>query len=135
MGRLQAPDRWRLRVGDILPKLPSAGEPQPFVESTPLGEVCLRLSGTKPWTCTPATQIPASLSSRLEVTTDELAHRGIDVLIRDASWTPIHRHVGGRFGVRLPKGELPDAAVLCQGLTLGRMRGPVQGLLLYLDDP
>jgi serine/threonine-protein kinase len=133
--RLEGKRRFLLRVAEVVPPAPRfTPAPSPLAKY-PFAEVCLRVTGTKSYTCTRVNAMPFAYDTRLEVTTDDLTSRGLDVLVRDGAQTPPQALVG-RDAATLPSGA-PDATALCRGVLLPPLhgRGPVQNVLVYLDEP
>ncbi len=132
--RLDGKQRWLLRVGEVVPTQPRFIPSPPALAKLPYAEVCLRVSETKSYTCTRINAMPYGYDTRLEVSTDDLTTRGIDILVRDGAQTPPQALVG-RDNAKLQSGA-PDATALCRGVMLPPLHGngPVQSVLVYLDD-
>lgn len=132
--RLDSKQRWLLRVGEVVTPPPRFTPSVPALSKIPFAEVCLRVAGAKSYACTRVNAMPHGYDSRLEVTTDDLVNRGIDILVRDGGQNPPAALVG-RDAAKLPSGA-PDTTALCRGVMLPPLHGngPVQSVLVYLDD-
>ncbi|HEU4405274.1 MAG TPA: serine/threonine-protein kinase [Polyangiaceae bacterium] len=132
--RLDGKQRWLLRVGEVVSPPPRFTPAPAPLSKFPFAEVCLRIVGAKSYTCTRINAMPHGYDTRLEVTTDDLVNRGIDILVRDGGQNPPQALVG-RDAAKLPSGA-PDATALCRGVMLPPLHGngPVQSVLVYLDD-
>jgi eukaryotic-like serine/threonine-protein kinase len=132
--RLDGKQRWLLRVGDVIATPPQFLPAEPPLAKIPFAEVCMRVTGAKSYNCTRVNAVPNGYDTRLEVTTDDLTTRGLDLLVRDGGVTPAVALVG-RNNAKLQSGA-PDATALCRGVMLPALHGtgPVQSILVYLDE-
>ncbi|MCU0687856.1 MAG: protein kinase, partial [Polyangiaceae bacterium] len=132
--RIDLKQRWLLRIGEVVPTPPRFMPSPPPLAKIPFAEVCLRLTGARSYTCTRVNAMPYGYDTRLEVTTDDLINRGLDILVRDGAQSPPQALIG-RDGAKLQSGA-PDATALCRGVMLPPLHGggPVQSVLVYLDD-